>query len=289
MKGIKEMKFRQIVFLSALGLFLSLTTIAHAMERYFTYTYEPETMPQGALEFEQWVTLRAIRNDEVGQEHFTRWDLREELEYGVTDNWTLSLYLNQKSEYFRDPETHEKASEFEFEGVSIENKWMVLDPASNAVGLSLYLEPTIGNGEFELEEKIILGQRFGAHSEWKWAFNATHATEWKDSEDPDKGTETEGELEFTFGLTREMDKHWFLGVEFRNHNEFPEYDEWEHSAYFVGPAVTFRQENWWASLTVLAQVYGDNENDGIDPDGESNLVLDAHELINARLIVGISF
>jgi hypothetical protein len=41
---------------------LSLAT-ASAMERYFTYTYEPETMPAGALEYEQWVTLRAGRNN----------------------------------------------------------------------------------------------------------------------------------------------------------------------------------------------------------------------------------
>src|SRR5438552_18492465 len=28
-----------------------------ATERFFTYTYEPETLPQGAWEYEQWVTL----------------------------------------------------------------------------------------------------------------------------------------------------------------------------------------------------------------------------------------
>ena len=55
-------------------------------ERYFTYTYEPETMPQGAFEAEQWVTLRAGRNKAVGQEDFNRWEFRQELEYGVTDN-----------------------------------------------------------------------------------------------------------------------------------------------------------------------------------------------------------
>ena len=273
-----------------LGLVVFLFQAGEAMasERLFTYTYEPETMPQGAFEFEQWTTLRAIRNDEVGQNHYTRWDLRQEFEYGVTDNYTLSFYLNEVSEYFRDPATNAKTNSFEFDGVSIENKWMVLDPAKNPVGVSLYLEPSIGNGEIELEEKIILGQRFGANKEWKWAFNAVHATEWKDSEEPGEGTETEGELEFDFGLTREIGKRWNLGVEFRNHNEIPEYDVWEHTAFFVGPVVAYRQENWWATLTFMTQVYGDNRVSP-DLDGNDNLVLDEHELINARFIVGISF
>ena len=259
-----------------------------ASERLFTYTYEPETMPQGALEAELWTTLRAVRNDAVGQNHFQRWDFRQELEYGVTDNYTLSLYLNEKSEYFRDPATFAKTNESEFEGVSLENKWMVLDPVTNPVGLSLYLEPRIGNGEFELEEKIILGQRFGANKEWKWAFNAVHATEWVDSEDPAEGTETEGELEFDLGISRELNKHWNLGVEFRNHNEIPEYDVWEHTAFFVGPVVMFRQEKWWAAFTFMTQVYGDNRISP-DPDGNNDLVLDEHERYNARFIVGISF
>jgi len=264
---------------------LALITSVHATERLFTYTYEPETMPRGALEFEQWITSRFIRNETVGQEHYMRWDLREELEYGVTDNYTISMYLNEKSEYFRNPATHKKTNEFKFESVSIENKLMVLDPAKNTVGLSLYVEPSIGNGEFELEEKVILGQRFGHDKEWKWAFNAVHATEWEDS---DSGTKTEGELEFDLGITRELGKHWNLGVELRNHNELPDYKTWEHTAFFVGPVVTYHRENWWATFTFLTQVYGHNRISP-DPDGNANLVLDEHELFNARLIIGVSF
>ena len=283
------MKVRALFVLFFVSLFcFGVSQKADASERLFTYTYEPETMPQGAFEFEQWTTLRAIRNDAVGQDHFTRWDFKQEFEYGVTDNYTLSLYLNEKSQYFRDPATFVKTNESEFEGVSLENKWMVLDPATHPVGLSLYVEPRIGNGEFELEEKLILGQRFGADKKWKWAFNASHATEWKDSEDPAEKDETEGELEFDLGLTREIAKRWNLGVELRNHNEIPEYEEWEHTVFFVGPVVSYRQENWWATLTFMTQVYGDNRLKP-DPDGESNLVLDEHELINVRLILGISF
>ena len=268
------------------------TLLAHggfASERNFTYTYEPETMPQGALEFEQWTTLRAGRNNQVGQNHYTRWDLKQEFEYGVTDNYTLSLYLNEKSEYYRNPTTNAKTSEFEFDGVSLENKWLVADPAKSPVGVALYLEPRVGNGEFELEEKIILGQRFGKDKEWKWAFNVSHATEWEDSDEAGQGTETTGELEFTLGITRELNKRWNLGVELRELSVFPEYKSTSsYTAFFAGPVLKYRQEKWWAAFTFLTQVYGDNQASP-DPDGRSNLVLDKLERFNARLIVGIDF
>lgn len=252
---------------------------ARGNERLFNYTYEPETMPEGATEFEQWVTLRSQRNKTVGQENYNRWELREELEYGVTDNYTVSLYLNFMSESFRDPATGTGRKMFEFTGISLENKYLVLNPAEHAVGLSLYLEPTFGGDKAELEEKIILGQR---HGKWKWALNLAHATEWSDNFHG-----TEGEIEVSFGLARQINKRWAVGLELRDHNELPEYKRWENTALYVGPVVNYRAEKWWATLTVMPQIYGHNF--GADPDGNSRLELQGHERVNVRFIVGFEF
>jgi len=252
---------------------------ASATERFFTYTYEPETMPKGAWEYEQWITLRAGRNETVGQDNFNRWEFRHELEYGVTDNYTLSLYLNESLENFHAPERHHNVSHLQFDGVSLENRYLVLNPADHAVGLALYLEPRIAGGEAELEEKIILGQRFG---DWKWALNLTHATEWAD----DFHTH-EGELEISLGVTRNLGPRWSVGIEARDHNELPDYHIWENTALYVGPVVTYRQERWWATLTVMPQVFGANFHN--DPDGNDYLDLEGHERWNVRLIVGLSF
>jgi hypothetical protein len=250
-----------------------------ASERFFTYTYEPETMLAGVAEFEQWITLRTQRNDTVGQHNFNRWELREEFEYGVTDNYSVSLYLNTNAESFRDPATGTTTSEFDFDGVSLENRYMLLNPAEHAVGLTLYLEPRYSGEEAEVEQKIILGQRCG---DWKWAFNLTHATEWNLND-----RETEGEVELDFGITRHLNKRWSVGLELRDHNELPEYELWENTAVFLGPVVTYTRENWWATLTVMPQIYGKNFQG--DPDGESGLELEGHERVNARLIFGIGF
>jgi len=256
---------------------------ASANERRFTYSYEPETLPQGAVEFEQWITLRSQRTGggSVQQDNFNRWDIREELEYGVTDNYTIGFYLNAKAQSYRDTSVSpaEDVSEFEFKGISLENRYMVFNPAEHALGLTLYLEPSFSGEEAALEEKIILGQRYG---DWKWALNLSHETEWEDN-----FHETVGELEATFGLAYDLNPRWSLGLEVRSLSELPEYETWEYTALFLGPVISYRQEKWWAALTVLPQVYGRNYHG--NPDDNTSLVLDAQERLNIRLLLGFSF
>ncbi|NDA68679.1 MAG: hypothetical protein EBY09_18940, partial [Verrucomicrobia bacterium] len=197
------MKKIQSLLLTLLASCLCLTQ-AGADERRFTYVYEPEVLPKGAMEFEQWVTLRTQRTKggDVQQGNFNRWQIREELEYGVTDRYSVSLYLNGEATSLKDhsatPPTSSTTTEFT--GVSLENRYMLVNPANNPVGVTLYFEPRFSGGEAELEQKIIVGQR---HGDWKWAFNLSHAIEWKN----DLHTR-EGELEATFGISRDLGKHW---------------------------------------------------------------------------------
>ena len=256
----------------------ALSQPASADERRFTYVYEPETLPAGAMEFENWVTLRTQRTKDVGQENYNRWDLRQELEYGVTDRYTVSLYLNEKAESYKDPTTDENHSDFGWEGISIENRYNVLNPAEHAVGLTLYLEGRYSGEEAELEEKLIFGQRCG---DWKWALNLEHATEWEDNLE-----EVEGEVGVSLGLARDLGKNWSLGLEARDVTLLPEYQEVESTAVFVGPVLSYRQDKWWAALTVAPQVYGWDKD---DTDGHSNLSLSDFERVNVRLIIGINF
>ncbi|HYG36898.1 MAG TPA: DUF6662 family protein [Clostridia bacterium] len=272
------MKLR-LCSVSALLLSSVLTLTSRADERRFTYVYEPETLPAGAMEYENWVTLRTQRTKAVGKENFSRWDLRQEIEYGVTDRYTVALYLNEKAESYRNPTTGDDESEFEWKGVSLENRYNVLNPAEHPVGVTLYLEGRYSGEEAELEQKIILGQR---HGNWKWALNLEHATEWEDNLH-----ETEGEIGVSVGLARDLNKNWSLGLELRNQTLLPEYKEFESSAVFLGPVLSYHQEKWWAALTVMPQIYGWN-NDGA-ADGDSNLELVDHEKLNVRFLFGINF
>lgn len=252
---------------------------AHATNRIFTYSYEPETMPKGAREFEQWVTARAGRTSKAGKDHYVRWDIREEFEYGVTDWYTAALYLNLKQESYRRPTPLSDFSELSFKGVSVENRFQVLNPAKAPVGLALYLEGGIGGDEAEIETKVILGQRHGA---WKWALNLIYEHEWEHD-----FSDRVGKVGGTVGIGRDLGRGWNLGVELWSDSQIADYESWENSALFVGPVVSYRQPDWWIALTVMPQVWGTNF--GSDPDGEPNLDLKSHERVNVRLLFGIDF
>lgn len=252
---------------------------ASANERLFTYTYEPETMPKGGWEVEQWFTSRIGRNDNVGQNDFRQWEFRESIEYGVTDNWTTELYYNSHQQSFRDPVSGNQHSGFRWDGFSLENRYQVLNPATHAVGLTLYLEPRISDSEAEVEEKIILGKRIG---HWKWAANLTHATEWTDHYHS-----RNGEVEASGGLARLIGKHWAVGLEVRDNAEIEDYKVWDNNAFYTGPVVAYHADRWWATLSVMPQVFGNNFPDS--PDKNPNLELEEHERWNARLIFGFSF
>ena len=271
------MKLSQFVFLGLIASASALSTFGD--ERRFTYVYEPETLPAGTWELENWVTLGVGRNATVGQENYNRWELRQEIEFGVTDWYSASIYLNEQSESFRDPATGINQSEFDWKGLSLENRFNVVNPATHAIGVTLYLEGRYSGEEASLEEKIIIGQR---HGNWKWAFNIEHETEWDDNLNS-----TEGELGASFGLARDLGKNWSLGIEFVNENVLPEYKSWENSALFLGPVVSYRQEKWWGALTVLPQIYGWNNSSS--QDGDSHLELIDHEKVNIRLLLGFNF
>ena len=125
----------------------------------------------------------------------------------------------------------------------------------------------------------VFGQRYGA---WKWALNLEHATEWEDNL-----REIEGEFGGSLGIARDLSKNWALGLEFRSQNIFPEYEEWESSALFLGPVVSYHQERWWVALTVLPQIVGWNADES--EDGNHNLDLAHNEKISVRFLIGINF
>jgi hypothetical protein len=131
--------------------------------------------------------------------------------------------------------------------------------------------------EVELEEKLILQHNFGER--WILAANINTEQEWEfEAED----TESEGVLEFTAGLSYKINEFWSVGLEGRNHREFPEFEEQEHSAWFLGPNVHYGNGKWWVTLTVLPQIAG-------TPDTADGLQLEEHERVEVRVIAGVNF
>ncbi len=249
---------------------------AVADERKFTYSYESKVLPQGTWEFEQWATLKA--RQETG--HVQVWQFREELEYGLTDRLTTALYLNWEYEAIRGVPNVENEHEVEFETVSLEGKYKLLDATADPLGLLLYAEVAAGSEEQELEFKLIVDKQVGA---FRFAYNFIVEFEREEEEEPngDKEWEKESVLMHTFGVSYQANPNFALGAEAYFHQEFEgTFKEQEHLAFFVGPNLHVATGGWWFTLTVLRQV---------DRGSDSELVLDGLTEYEARIIVGVNF
>lgn len=235
-------------------------------ERKFGYIYQSGVLGKGNKELEIWTTARIGKNIP----YYARTDHRMEFEWGVSDNLQTAFYLNFRN-VSRDNGTGME-TEFEFDGISSEWKYQVSSPTKNALGFALYGELGLNTNEAELEAKLIFDKKIRKST---FALNLVFENEWGFSSGK---AETETAFESDLGWCYNITNSFSAGIEVRNHNEIAE-GEWEHSALFAGPVVSFSHPNWWLTLTVLPQITALKSKTG-----ESSLVLDEHEKLETRLL-----
>ncbi|MDD5140408.1 MAG: transporter [Verrucomicrobiales bacterium] len=275
---MKTLNQKLAVVLTGLTM-LTGTLPSHADERFFTYIYDADVIPQGRWEFEQWLTYRKGYDGDNHDYDRYIWDFREEMEYGLTEKLSGSLYLNFRQEQMVAQQAGlSDSSEFSFKGVSAEFKYQLLNPNTKPVGVALYFEPTYNGNEQELEYKLIVSKNIGDH--WVLAANAAFEQEW---EQEDAATKMESVLEFTAGAAYRFTPNWSGGIEGRYHSVYEGTTLNEHlgTGWFLGPNIHYGTDKWWATLTVLPQIAGNPTDDGIN--------LTEHQIFETRLIFGISF
>lgn len=253
------------------------STPARAGEATFAYVYTTDTLPKGKAEIEQWVT------DRDGQAHgyYHGVNGRTELEYGVTDNFQLSLYTNyayiaahnnsvdhltEGLDIAPDHSPLRRQHSVHWDGVSAEFLWRVSSPYTHPIGLAFYVEPTLGPRENELEFRVI------AQKDWMDDRLILAANAWiefdkeqgtnlgaiaDESAPPSfhktKATYVEGDV----GLSYRFRRNWSAGLEFRNHNEFTGWTvshDQNHTAFFFGPNIHYGGKNWDFTLAALRQL-----------------------------------
>jgi hypothetical protein len=224
-------------------------TVARADDRKFTYSYEAKTLPKGTWEFEQWATLQ------TGKDAGT-WNtllLRDEIEYGVTDQFNASIYLNTTYQGNSGVPGFDNERSYGFESMSAEFKYKVSEPAVDPVGFLLYFEPAFSNDSYELEGKLVFSKEFGP---WTFAYNFIAEGDLNRGDDPAQSPLWTWELELfnTVGVSYAFSPQFAVGAEFY---DVARYDFFTHDstrADYVGPNVHFSSGSWWATLTVLHQV-----------------------------------
>jgi hypothetical protein len=248
-----------------------------AQDRYFGYTYTTNILPKGAIDLELWHTSRIGHLNQF----YHAQDQRMETEIGLGKNWQTAFYFNRYQKRFS---TTARGTETSSE-IGFSNEWKVKlsDPNKNKLGFALYGEWGIkGGDELELEIKAILDKSFGKNL---LALNIVgeHEREfdWNNSK---TSSEKENVIELDLGYMYNLTTNFGLGLELRNHNEVKNGD-WEHSVLFGGPTINFRGDRWFVIGNVLPQLRNLRKTN----EAPNNKVLDEHERVEARIIVGISF
>ncbi len=245
----------------------ALAVPASADERKFTYSEEAKTLPQGSFEFEQWATHGWTRDQ--GKFWFLSW--REELEYGITDRLSAAVYLNFEVQHADGVPGLKDDTIFEFEGVSLEAKYKLTDPAADAVGLLGYVEVGFGE-ETEVEAKIVVSKDVG---KVVFAYNFIFEYERAENELAISGPDhvTGYLIENTAGASVLIDKSWAVGGEFLARTAFDDNFDKIGTGYFIGPNAHYAAKDWWITLTFIVRVNDQEE----------------FEKYEARVILGINF
>ncbi|HQR96960.1 hypothetical protein D9M73_59810 [compost metagenome] len=275
---------------------------AAAGESPFGWIYTADVQPPGTRQFQQWVDVQTKQT--LGD--YTNVRLRSEMEFGITSKYQTGIYLN--SRYINayqnqmdgttagpntdipdnfDPTSRYKLSRFE--SVSWENVYQISNPLVDPIGLALYVEPTWGPRNKELEFKLILQKNF-FDDRLIWATNLVTALE-----NNKRGSRVEKatEVDFLTGLSYRFTNNWSAGFEARNHREFTGYGYGvaNHSAWFLGPNLHYATKNWWVTVAwrqqlPLASGFQDDQKAVIS---NSRIYGDEHTRNQFMLKVGVPF
>jgi hypothetical protein len=199
--------------------------------RHFTFLYEAPTSPPGSVELENTITWA----------HGSGWNdvsIREEVEIGITDRFQLGIYPLDWG--------YRSEDRFRYNGGAIELIYNLSNPVVDPVGISLYEEFSASRQHFESEAKLIAQKDFGR---WILDYNATLEAEWEE-----QGLKKQsGELQQALGASYEISPRLSVGMEFLHEFVFPDWHDEGIRNVFVGPNVSYRQQNWFVTITGLAQ------------------------------------
>jgi hypothetical protein len=225
-----------------------------AGQRRFVYSYETVTSPKGSREYEQWLTWKAHK---ANDSDYYKLEFRHELEFGITDNFQLGLYL---------ADWEIENGEAEYTKSAIELIHSFTDPTADPLGTALYFESGLGPEEFELEGKLLLQKNLGPVS---LVYNFIVEAKWEG----DGYDEEVGEIKNSFGIGYQISPSFSVGIEGLHEVELEDWSESGDNVFYLGPNLCLRRGGFFATLAPLVQV--------TDVDGEPDF--------NGRILIGFDF
>lgn len=267
------MNFKTLI--SAGALCLSLPAVAD--ENLFGYLKGAETLPKGAGEVYQFVTLRTDK----GTGHYRAVDLKTEGEYGISNRLTgavalKAMSLNTSGIMINGYLPGDKQFGLKATGVEGILKYNFLSPAKDDIGLSMttelnydWLDAHSGQGKKKIEFELGLQlQKYFAEGQVSWVNNLALETTYAKRkpianlpEDFEWPTHPEMEigLKLGSGVMVRFAPNWSAGAEVLLQSELETEVGQERWSMFAGPTLHYGDKQWWATLTIMPQVRGGGE------------------------------
>jgi len=210
------------------------------------FTFVEDTYPEtkGEVEYEQWFTWQTHTNQDHG---FDRFDFRHEFEFGITDNFDLSLYV--PNWHYEDSAVRKGAH---FDSVGVEGILYLSNPVTDFLGSALYGEINIGDEEIEYEFKLLLQKDVG---NWTFAYNLILETEVEGVFHSDEENEVDGVLGHGLGVSYSLGPKWRVGGEMAIESVYQDWSRYEDTTVYAGPVMSYAgDKHWWVTVTPAFQL-----------------------------------
>lgn len=236
----------------ALGAALLFAGGARADDRPFAFAYSTDIGTQGEREIEQEITWTSGH----GGEAFQGIESRSEFEYGITDDFQGSFYLNYDWSRARPHAPPGPAETSSLAGVSGEFIYRLMNVYFDPIGLALYAEPSVGNGTRAFELKALFQKNF-FNDDLRLVLNVNAENRWE--KNVLGQYDRSSALEFYSGLAYNITPEWSLGAELDHERGYdglilggsPRYAD---NATFAGPAIQYVGHPVRATFGVEAQL-----------------------------------
>jgi len=237
----------------ALSLMLLLSPNAFAHTRQYVWTEEYRTIPKGGFEIENWVTTKV---SDFNRSDVNSFQYEVELEYGLTDHWTIAHYQR-----FKTINVNGNDDSTRYNGFKFETKYRLGEKGKYWIDTLLYMEwitdPIDDDNPNELEAKIILSKDLGK-------FNITY----NQIMESKLGSGGRTNHEFTFATSYEFSDSFIAGLEMKG-------DYWRPSSHrnkiSLGPTLAYEHTYFWVAGGIRWGL--NNHSDDLE----------------ARIIVGVPF
>lgn len=281
---------------------LAMSSTSYAGEGAFGWIYSLDLQPKGTWEFEQKVDLTTKQASGT----YNLWKTKTGMEYGVTNDFQLTGYINGISVNANKNYTNcdgaapctagwgvpgsadpnKSFSRSEVQGVSLEGIWRITNPVVSPVGVGIYLEGSTGTFSNSIEGRLLLQSNFLDDKLIVAANLVAEFEKYKWNDDPME----EAILDVLYGVSYRFAPKWFAGIEGRFHNDYVgyAYKTQTQKAHFIGPNIHYASKDWWATAAWRYQIGGKCWAPG-DVDCMNGKVADGHGLNQFIVKVGFPF